>query len=119
MQPITDAVDFVIVDFQEFDKFKGEHIESGNSYLKMNELLEFFIDQHQQVAESIITQYNHTYLKMSGNDVDKLCRWIYGLRRSFEPEGFRVFSTGNYIVLYNYRVTIAIFVNSQEATERE
>ena len=98
MQAFTDAVDLVIVDFKlhdEFDKFKKDHIEHGSSYLKVNDLLQFFIDHHQQLTNSIITQYNHTYLKVCGDDVDKLCRWIYDLRDSFNHEGLRVFSTGN------------------------
>ena len=89
MQPFTDAVDFVIVNFKlhgEFDKFKKDHIEHGSSYLKVNEFLQFFIDHHQQLTDSIITQYNHTYL----DDIDKLCRWIYDLRDCFNQEGLRV-----------------------------
>ena len=93
MQPFTDAVDFVIVDFKlhdEFDKFKKDHIEHGSSYLKVNEFLQFFIDHHQQLTDSIITQYNHTYLKVCDDDVDMLCRWIYDLRDCFNQEVLRV-----------------------------
>ena len=78
MQPLTDALDFVILDFQlheEFDEFKRDQIECGYlSYLKVNELLQFFIDSHLQVTDSIVTQYDQTYLKMTGDDVDKLCK---------------------------------------------
>ena len=93
MQPFTDAVDFVIEDFKlhdEFDKLKKDHIEHGSNYLKVNEFLQFFSDHHQQLTDSIITQYNHTYLNACGDDADKLCRWIYDLRDCFNQEALRV-----------------------------
>lgn len=42
MEPVTDAVDFVIVSLQlhdNFDKFKKKNLESGYSYLKVNAIL--------------------------------------------------------------------------------
>lgn len=106
MQPLTDAVNFIVLDFElhdEFDEFKKANIQSGISYLEVNELLEFFIDKHQQFTESIVRQYNRTYLKMSASDVDVLVQWTSSLRDSCNKEGSKVFNTGMmYLKAYNY-----------------
>ena len=78
MQPLTDAVDFIIVNFvlhEEFDKYKKSKIESGYSYLKVNELLEFYLFRNGDLSDScVVTQYNQNYLRLNGNDIDKFCR---------------------------------------------
>ncbi len=104
MQPLKDAINFVIVNAQlhnEFDDFKKDEIQRDYSYLKVNELLGFYIHHVCQLTDSVVAQYNNTYLKMCGDDVDKLCIWIYDLRKCFEDEGLRVFNTGNMYVAYN------------------
>lgn len=98
MQPLTDAHNFVVLDFQlheEFDDFKKKEIEQGYSYLEVNELLKYYADLHF-LTDSLVTKYNHTYLKVLTDEVDKLCRWIHELRGSFKQEGLRVFSTGKH-----------------------
>ena len=77
MQPLTDAVDFIIVNFvlhEEFDKYKKSKIESGYSYLKVNELLEFYLFRNGDLSDCVVTQYNQNYLRLNGNDIDKFCR---------------------------------------------
>ena len=97
MQPLTDAVDFIIVNFvlhEEFDKYKKSKIESGYSYLKVNELLEFYLFRNGDLSDCVVTQYNQNYLRLNGNDIDKFCRWVSDLRISYEQEGLKVFSIG-------------------------
>ena len=50
----------------------------------MNELLMYYInhgDGHY-LRRSIITKYGFTYLRVSGDQVDGLCRWIQKMRDS-------------------------------------
>lgn len=106
MQPVKDAIDFVIVNSQlhnEFDDFrKGQKEGRRYSYLKVNELMQFYVHHdYCQLSDSIVTQYNHTYLRMGSGDIDRLCRWIYGLRESYQLEGLRIFNTGIIIIMYS------------------
>ena len=84
---LTDAIDFIIVNnhsHDEFDAFKrDEEIESEYSYLRMNELLMYYINHEcGHLQQRIVTRYGHTYLKLSGYDVDDLCVWIKRRRES-------------------------------------
>ena len=95
-QPLRDAIDFVVVNFylnNKFDEFKKAEVKGGYSYLKLNKLLEFYICRHDLIA-STVARYNNTYLRLHGNDMDGLCRWIYDMRSSFKHEGLGVFNTG-------------------------
>ena len=95
-QPLRDAMDFVVVNdhlHNQFDEFKKIEVKCGYSYLKLNELLEFYICRHDLIT-STIARYNNTYLRLHGNDVDGLCRWICDMRSSFKHEGLGVFNNG-------------------------
>lgn len=90
---LRDAVDFVIVNnrlHDEFDVFKrDEEIESEYSYLQMNELLMYYINHEcGHLQRSIVTRYGHTYLKLSGYDIDDLCMWIKNKRDDIRKDRF-------------------------------
>ena len=89
MQPVRDELDFVIVDnklHDEFDEFKRAEIESIYSYLRLNELLKLYLRCHPHLSEYVVKKYGNTYLRLLGEGVDDLCRWIYHLREMFNTE---------------------------------
>ena len=82
-------IDFIIVNNHLHDKFdafkRDEEIESECSYLRMNELLMYYCNINQEcghLQQSIVTRYGHTYLKLSGYDIDNLCMWIKDKREN-------------------------------------
>ena len=91
-EPLRDVLDFVIVNTRlhdEFDEFKRNEIQSGYNYLRMNELLLHYIDLScGQLKQQIITRYGLTYLKLDGDQVDHLCRWIKMKRDCIRQDGF-------------------------------
>ena len=85
MQPVRDALDFVIVDnklHDEFDEFKRAEIESIYSYLRLNELLKLYLRCHPHLSGYVVKKYGNTYLRLLSERVDDLCRWIYQLRET-------------------------------------
>ncbi len=96
---LVEVDEFVIVNsevHEEFDEYKKNTIGKGYSYLKVNELIEFYLLQNDHLSGNVKTLYNKAYLKLSGSDIDELCDWLLNLRKSYEQEGVKVFSTGNY-----------------------
>ena len=91
-EPLRDALDFVIVNtslHDDFDEFKRNEIQSGYSYLQMNELLQHYIDHGcGHLKQHIITRYGLTYLKLDGDQIDHLCRWIKVKRDCIRQDGF-------------------------------
>ena len=86
MQPVRDALDFVIVNdklHDEFDEFKRAEIESIYSYLRLNELLKLYLRCNPHLCGFVVKRYGHTYLRLLSERVDVLCRWIYELRETF------------------------------------
>ena len=101
MQPVRDALDFVIVNnklHNEFDEFKRAEIESIYSYLRLNELLKFYLRCYPHLRGNLVKKYGHTYLRLLSDGVDDLCRWIYKLRETFDMQGQKVFEICKYII---------------------
>ena len=99
MQPVRDALDFVIVNnklHDEFDEFKRAEIESMYSYLRLNELLKFYLRCNPHLSRYVVKKYGHTYLQLLCECVDELCQWIYKLRETFHKQGQKVFETCKY-----------------------
>ena len=89
LDPVTDAVDFVVINSRlhvELDEFKKE-IPQNMSYLKINKLLQLYVQPHH----TIVTKYGHTYLLLSSDQIDELCRWLYQMRAEFEVKQHTVF----------------------------
>ena len=75
-QPLKAAMHFVVVNYclyNQFDEFKKIEVKCCCSYLKLIELLEFYICCHDLIT-STIARYNNTYLRLHGNDMDGLCK---------------------------------------------
>ena len=93
MEPVKDAVDFVIMnnmlldEFDEFDEFKRAEI-SIYSYLRINELLKFYLGCNCHLRVYVVKKYGHEYLRLS---VDELIQWIRKLREIFPTEGQKLF----------------------------
>lgn len=97
MKPLKDSGDFVIVNnlmHDEFDKFKKEEIQRQYSYLRLNHLLEFYLHINDHLKDSVVMLYNNAYLKVRGDTVDDICKWIYNMRKSFQQIGLKVFQIG-------------------------
>ena len=78
--PVTDAIDFVIVNNQlhsQFDEFKKTEIEPDISYLEMNHLLQHYCHIKPHLRAFLVTRYGKAYLKLTSSLVDELCSWIY------------------------------------------
>ena len=58
----------------------------------MNELLMYYIDHGDghYLRRSIVTRYGLTYLRLSRDHVDDLCRWIQKMR---EQDGLGIIGT--------------------------
>ena len=75
MQPVRDALDFVIVDnklHDEFYEFKRAEIESIYSYLRLNELLKLYLRCNPHLSGYVVKKYGHTYLRLLSERVDDL-----------------------------------------------
>ena len=69
MEPVRDTLDFVIVNdnlHDDFDKFKKAEIESIYSYLRINELLKFYLCCNHQLSRCIVKKYGCKYLRLRG-----------------------------------------------------
>ena len=89
-----DATDFIVINNQqhdEFDEFKKTEIMSYISYLKMNEILQLYLQHRPHLVASVITRYEQTYLQLLSTQVDELCKWVYKLRDQFVAKGAEVF----------------------------
>ena len=86
MQPVRDALDFVIVNNKLHDEFKRAEIKSVYSYLRLNELLKLYLRCHPHLSGCVVKKYGHTYLRLLSERVDDLCQWIYQLRETFHTE---------------------------------
>ena len=87
MEPVKDAVDFVIVNNMLHDEFKRAEI-SIYSYLRINELLKFYLGCNCHLRVYVVKKYGHEYLRLS---VDELIQWIRKLREIFPTEGQKLF----------------------------
>ncbi len=79
LPPVTDALDFVIVNNQlhnEFDEFKKAEIEPDITYLQMNSLLQHYCRIKSHLHAFIVTKYGKSYLKLTSSLVDDLCIWM-------------------------------------------
>ena len=93
MEPVKDAVDFVIVNnmlHDEFDEFKRAEI-SIYSYLRINELLKFYLGCNCHLRVYVVKKYGHGYLRLLGESVDELIQWIRNCGRHF------LLRDGNYL----------------------
>ena len=93
MEPVKDAVDFVIVNnmlHDEFNEFKRAEI-SIYSYLRINELLKFYLGCNCHLRVYVVKKYGHEYLLLLGESVDELIQWIRKLRETFPTEGRKLF----------------------------
>ena len=100
MEPVKDAVDFVIVNnmlHDEFDEFKRAEIFIY-SCLRINELLKFYLGCNCHLPVYVVKKYGHEYLRLLSESVDELIQWIRKLRETFSTEGQKLFeiSSGNY-----------------------
>ena len=99
-EPLRDALDFVIVNtclHDDFDEFKRKEIESDYSYLRVNELLlHYIVHDCGHLRERIVTKYGLTYLKLNGDQIDHLCRWIKTKRDCIRQDGFGTFFKDSY-----------------------
>ena len=75
----------------------------------MNELLLHYIAHDcGHLRERIVTKYGLTYLKLNGDQIDHLCRWIKTKRDCIRQDGFGTFlkiAIMNSYVVYTYRST--------------
>ncbi len=87
---LVEVDEFVIVNSEVHEKF-DEYKKNGRgySYLKVNELIEFYLLQNDHLSGNVKTLYNKAYLKLSGSDIDELCDWLLNLRKSYEQEGVK------------------------------
>ena len=51
------------------------------------------------LSDSVVMKFNHPYLMICGDEVDKLCRWVAELRDLFGSEGPRVLYPGKIVQL--------------------
>lgn len=94
LDPVLDATDIIVINNQqhdEFDEFKKTEIMSYISYLKMNEILQLYLQHRPHLVKSVITRYKQTYIQLSSTQVDELCKWVYKLRNQFVAKGAEVF----------------------------
>ena len=94
--PLTDAVDFVIVNCQlhdEFDAFKKAHTSSFHSYILLVELLKFYYDTKcpSLLSSQLFEEFGKSYLYLSGYQIDSLVEWVYDMRERCNAEGTRIF----------------------------
>ena len=90
MEPVKDAVDFVIVNNMLHDEFKRAEI-SIYSYLRMNELLKFYLRCNCHLRVYVVKKHGHEYLRLLSESVDELIQWIRKLRETFPTEGQKLF----------------------------
>ena len=76
LQPVRDAIDFIILNhklYNEFDEFKKAEIESIYSYLRLNKLLKLYLRCNPHLSGYVVKKYGHTYfLRLLSESVD-LC----------------------------------------------
>ena len=119
-EPLRDALDFVIVNTRlhdDFDEFKRNEIQSGYSYLQMNELLQYYIDHGcGHLKQHIITRYGLTYLKLDGDQIDHLCRWIKVKRDCIRQDylHFNLFTTMQQIQTFMMRTALLLCTQLQK-----
>lgn len=103
-EPLRDALDFVIVNpclHDDFDEFKRKETESDYSYLRVNELLLHYITHDcGHLRERIVTKYGLNYLKMNGDQIDHLCRWVKTKRNCIQQDGFGTMF--KIVIMYSY-----------------
>lgn len=96
MGSLQDTGDFVVVNSElhdEFDKFKKENIDSKFSYLKVNKLLNLYLHHNSDLKKHLVAMFNNDYLKLKGDDVDDVCKWVYKMREVFESKGYDAFQS--------------------------
>lgn len=97
--PLTDAGDFVIVDFKlhdEFDAFKKDHVKLGHSFVPVNELLFYASFQVANLHElQLITKFRKSYYELRSSQMDELVLWVLDMRKQYKgSEGENIFKLG-------------------------
>ena len=110
LQAAKDAFDFVIVTLDlhaDFDAFQKQEIEPEYSYLESNDLLRFYLTEHDC---SVTTQakYGAIFHRLHSKDVDNLCAWVKMLQRqragNFNKE--EKVHVGHWSTTSNYHCTV-------------
>ena len=94
--PLTDALDFVIVNchlHDQFDQFRAAETRSCYSHVHMVELLRFYCQTKSPhlLSSSRVQRFGKSYLNLHSDQIDELVDWVQHTREKFDVEGRSVF----------------------------
>ena len=74
---------------EEFDEFKASTVEPGVIMLPSCDLLQYWITKEKKrPLNNTVMRFGSPYVRMSANQVDDLCDWVYEPKRGLSKENW-------------------------------